>query len=124
MASRSRSCDGGAPAAAPPHLSACSGTWKQIKAKLDSLATFVEAHPKMKLAVIPHAGTGAFRSVGAAAQSELNDRLLVLDPFHDIGDYEQQRARPIYDVCNYTCMYALAGLDPGRQQLQMLHEDE
>jgi hypothetical protein len=76
-------CDSGAPAAAPPHLSACSGTWKQIKAKLDSLATFVEAHPKMKLAVIPDAGTGAFRSVGAAAQSELNDRFLVWCAIHE-----------------------------------------
>jgi hypothetical protein len=46
------------------------------------------------------------------------------DPFHDLGDYEQQRARPIYDACNYTCMYALAGLEAGRQQMQMLHEDE
>ena len=26
------------------------------------------------------------------------------DPYHDLGDYEQLRARKIYDACNYTCM--------------------
>ena len=29
------------------------------------------------------------------------------DPYHDLGYYEQQRARPIYDACNYTCMSLL-----------------
>jgi hypothetical protein len=26
------------------------------------------------------------------------------DPWHDMGDYEQLRERPIYKSCNYTCM--------------------
>ena len=64
-------------------LSACSGTWTEIKAKLDSLASFVESHPKMTMAVIPDAGTSAFLAVGAAAQSELNDRFLLWCGTHE-----------------------------------------
>jgi hypothetical protein len=70
-------CSGGVPPAAPPHLSACSGTWDEVSAKLDSLAAFVEAQPTMKMAVIPDAGRSAFLSVGAAAQSELNSRFVL-----------------------------------------------
>ena len=46
------------------------------------------------------------------------------DPYHDIGDYEQLIARPMYRAANYTQMYALAALGGGggRQQLQILHE--
>lgn len=42
----------------------------------------------------------------------------------DKGDYEQLAARPIYSVCNYTCMYVLAGLEPERVQVQILHEND
>ena len=45
------------------------------------------------------------------------------DPFHDIGDYEQLQARPMYSVANYTAMYVLAGLEAERQQMQILHEE-
>ena len=38
------------------------------------------------------------------------------DPYHDVGDFEQLRARGIYNVTDYTGMYALAALEPGRQQ--------
>ena len=38
------------------------------------------------------------------------------------GDYEQLQARPIYKICDYTCMYVLAALEAGRAQLQLLHE--
>ena len=30
------------------------------------------------------------------------------------GDYEQLQARPIYKICDYTCMYVLAALEAGR----------
>ena len=29
------------------------------------------------------------------------------DAFHDGGDYEQHKARPIYEQCDYECMYLL-----------------
>ena len=70
-------CSAGAPPTAPPHIAACTGTWKEIEAKLDSLATFVGAHPKMKMAVIPDAGTSAYKSVGPATQVALNNRFLL-----------------------------------------------
>lgn len=40
------------------------------------------------------------------------------------GDYEQARARSIYDACDFTCMYVLGALEPGRAQLQLLHEHD
>lgn len=43
-------------------------------------------------------------------------------PWHDGGDFEQQRARAIYDACDYECMYTLASLEEGRMQVQLLHE--
>lgn len=42
--------------------------------------------------------------------------------WHDGGDFEQSAARPIYQACDYECMYTLAGLEPGRLQVQLLHE--
>ena len=30
--------------------------------------------------------------------------------------------RPAFTSCNYTCQYLLAGLEPGRYQVQILHE--
>ena len=30
--------------------------------------------------------------------------------------------RPAFGFCNYTCQYLLAGLEPGRFQVQVLHE--
>ena len=30
--------------------------------------------------------------------------------------------RPAFTACNYTCQYLLAGLEPGRYQVQILHE--
>ena len=47
---------------------------------------------------------------------------LRMDQYHDGGDYEQQRARPIYEQCDYECMYTLAALEEGRMQVQVLHE--
>ena len=44
------------------------------------------------------------------------------DPYHDDGDWEQSADRPIYKQCDYECMYTLAGLEPGRVQVQVLHE--
>jgi hypothetical protein len=44
------------------------------------------------------------------------------DHYHDGGDWEQYAARPIYQACDYKCMYTLAGLEPGRVQVQVLHE--
>jgi hypothetical protein len=38
------------------------------------------------------------------------------------GDYEQQRARPMYNTCDFVCMYILASLEADRHQLQILHE--
>jgi hypothetical protein len=40
----------------------------------------------------------------------------------DTGDYEQLVSRPIYSICDYTCMYVLAALEASRAQLQLLHE--
>jgi hypothetical protein len=39
------------------------------------------------------------------------------------GDYEQNQQRPIWSVVGgYAQMYVLAGLEPTRWQLQILHE--
>eukprot|EP01052_Picozoa_sp_SAG31_P032444 SAG31_NODE_3559_length_4123_cov_2.145129_2_plen_493_part_00 len=75
-------CSGGTPPASPPHLSACTGTWAEIEAKLDSLARFAEAHPQMQMAVIPDAGVDTFMSVGAGAQIDLNDQFLLWCGMH------------------------------------------
>lgn len=49
----------------------------------------------------------------------------------DAEDYEQNCApsgqhpgsgRPAFSACNYTCQYLLAGLEPSRFQVQILHE--
>ena len=42
--------------------------------------------------------------------------------WHDGGDFEQWKSRPIYSACDYECMYTLAGLEQGRMQVQVLHE--
>lgn len=56
---------------------------------------------------------------------------------NDAEDYEQSAAlnpappghpaqpgRPFYTTCNYTCAYLLAGLERGRAQVQILHEND
>ena len=40
------------------------------------------------------------------------------------GDFEQSGARPFYSACGWICLYVLAGLEPGRHSLQMLHEHD
>jgi hypothetical protein len=35
---------------------------------------------------------------------------------------DAQPGRPAFAACNYTCQYLLAGLEPGRFQVQVLHE--
>ena len=35
---------------------------------------------------------------------------------------DNQPGRAAFAVCNYTCQYLLAGLEPGRSQVQILHE--
>ena len=40
------------------------------------------------------------------------------------GEHAEQPGRPFYSVCNYTCAYLLAGLESGRAQVQVLHEDD
>lgn len=39
---------------------------------------------------------------------------------HPSGD--NQPGRAAFATCNYTCQYLLAGLEPGRSQVQILHE--
>ena len=55
-------------------------------------------------------------------------RITGVTDWNTIGDYEQ---RPQFDdstwflsACNYTCMYVLAALEPGRTSLQILHEND
>eukprot|EP00658_Telonema_sp_P-2_P072572 TRINITY_DN61697_c0_g1_i2.p1 TRINITY_DN61697_c0_g1~~TRINITY_DN61697_c0_g1_i2.p1 ORF type:complete len:380 (-),score=71.73 TRINITY_DN61697_c0_g1_i2:218-1357(-) len=44
---------------------------------------------------------------------------------HTSWDYEQLPLRgELYARCDYTCMYILAGLEPGRLSVQVLHEDD
>ena len=40
------------------------------------------------------------------------------------GDFEQARARPIYDDADFIAMYILAAIEPNRHQLQLLHEHD
>lgn len=42
----------------------------------------------------------------------------------DRGDYEQLAERPIYSICNFTCMYILASLEEARNQVQVLHDHD
>ena len=42
----------------------------------------------------------------------------------DRGDFEQLPARPIYAVCNFTCMYVLAAVEEARTQIQILHQQD
>lgn len=43
---------------------------------------------------------------------------------HDapVGQLDNKSGREAFAVCNYTCQYLLAGLEPGRFQVQILHE--
>jgi hypothetical protein len=50
---------------------------------------------------------------------------------NDLGDYEQKVRQPpnetnmwYLDACNYTCQYVLAGLEPNRYSVQILHEND
>lgn len=46
-----------------------------------------------------------------------------MPPDHPIGPSRDDKpGRSAYQSCNYTCAYLLAGLEPGRFQLQILHE--
>ena len=38
------------------------------------------------------------------------------------GNGDDQPGRAAFAACNYTCQYLLAGLEPGRFQVQILHE--
>eukprot|EP00658_Telonema_sp_P-2_P047012 TRINITY_DN3545_c0_g1_i2.p1 TRINITY_DN3545_c0_g1~~TRINITY_DN3545_c0_g1_i2.p1 ORF type:complete len:424 (+),score=79.11 TRINITY_DN3545_c0_g1_i2:37-1308(+) len=38
------------------------------------------------------------------------------------GSGDNNPGRPAFSTCNYTCQYLLAGLEPGRFQVQILHE--
>lgn len=41
---------------------------------------------------------------------------------HPVGSGDDKPGRPAFAACNYTCMYLLAGLEPERFQVQILHE--
>ena len=41
---------------------------------------------------------------------------------HASGSGDAAAGRPAFLACNYTCQYLLAGLEPGRFQVQILHE--
>ena len=41
---------------------------------------------------------------------------------HPVGARNDKPGRPAFASCNYTCQYLLAGLEPGRFQVQVLHE--
>ena len=40
------------------------------------------------------------------------------------GPYASHPGRLMYQACNYTCMYLLAGLEPDRFQVQVLHNQD
>ena len=42
------------------------------------------------------------------------------------GDYEQNASRwvPMYDACDFSCMYVLAALEPHRSSVQLLHSED
>lgn len=41
---------------------------------------------------------------------------------HPVGSGDDKPGREAFAACNYTCQYLLAGLEPGRFQVQILHE--
>lgn len=41
---------------------------------------------------------------------------------HPVGPKDDKPGRAAFAACNYTCMYLLAGLEPERFQVQILHE--
>lgn len=43
---------------------------------------------------------------------------------HTSWDYEQFCTNPWAQVCNYTCLYTLAGLEANRYQVQIIHEHD
>lgn len=46
-----------------------------------------------------------------------------MPPNHTAGHLRDDKpGRAAFQACNYTCMYLLAGLEPGRIQVQILHE--
>merc|ERR1712224_280804 len=45
-----------------------------------------------------------------------------MPPSHPIGNGDDKPGRPAFVACNYTCQYLLAGFEPGRFQVQILHE--
>ena len=45
-----------------------------------------------------------------------------MPPDHPAGKGDDNPGRPAFLACNYTCQYLLAGLEPERFQVQILHE--
>jgi hypothetical protein len=45
-----------------------------------------------------------------------------MPPDHPVGRGNDKPGRPAFQSCNYTCQYLLAGLEPERFQVQILHE--
>ena len=45
-----------------------------------------------------------------------------MPPNHKLGKGDDNPGRPAFVSCNYTCQYLLAGLEPDRFQVQILHE--
>ena len=43
---------------------------------------------------------------------------------HTSWDYEQYCTNKWAQVCNYTCLYTLAGLEEGRYSVQIIHEHD
>ena len=87
-----------------------------------------------RVMLLGKSGGGWTGTVAAAVDPRVSVSLLVAGSLpwsfkgHQRGDYEQRRQRnPEWYLTvagNYTTLYALAALEPGRRSIQVLHEDD
>eukprot|EP00746_Dinoflagellata_sp_MGD_P036639 gnl/MRDRNA2_/MRDRNA2_187964_c0_seq1.p1 gnl/MRDRNA2_/MRDRNA2_187964_c0~~gnl/MRDRNA2_/MRDRNA2_187964_c0_seq1.p1 ORF type:complete len:451 (+),score=71.16 gnl/MRDRNA2_/MRDRNA2_187964_c0_seq1:52-1353(+) len=81
-----------------------------------------------RIAMLGLSGGAWTTTVAAAADPRIGLSIPVAGslPFksNNKGDFEQLKARKMYDVCDFECMYVLGALEEDRQQLQVLHEED
>ena len=87
-----------------------------------------------KVHVLGKSGGGWTATVAAAVDPRITLSFLVAGSLpwsfksHQRGDYEQRRQRRnpgwYLTLANYTALYTLAALEPGRASLQVLHEKD
>ena len=90
---------------------------------------FAVARGYKKIALAGLSGGGWSTTLGAAVDPRIGLSVpiagsLPCDFAEESVDWEQSCAQPWAQVANYSTLYALAALEPGRAQVQVLHEQD